>query len=304
MNQKLIHGLSISIVLHLMLIGVLFFGHFSSTPKATPMPVAKKMEPIQATIVDANKLQKEVDKLKKKKAATRAAENKRLKELENRVVQAKKNRAKEEARIKKLESQRKKKVQEKIAADNAAQKSKEKASQADKIRKQKEQEKQKAEDAAAAARSKRLKEEAAAKKADDLRKQKIADRKRQEKEAQEKAEQEKLIAQQMAKEMAARQSARHQQRMSEINRFSALITQTINQNMIKDRSTMEGKSCKLSISLAPSGFVTNVQIGQGDRIVCEAAKTAIYKAGTLPVSKDPEVFKEMRKLSVTVEPDF
>ena len=67
---------------------------------------------------------------------------------------------------------------------------------------------------------------------------------------------------------------------------------------------MEGKSCKLTISLAPSGFVTNVQLGQGDGIVCAASKTAIYKAGTLPVSKDPEVFKEMRTISLTVVPEF
>jgi colicin import membrane protein len=38
--------------------------------------------------------------------------------------------------------------------------------------------------------------------------------------------------------------------------------------------------------------------------VCDAAQTAILKAETLPVSKDPEVFKEMRKLAVTVIPDF
>jgi len=303
-SQKFTTALLLSFGLHFIILGVLFFGEFSSTPKATPMPVAEKIKPIQATVVDASKLKREVDKLKKKKADARAAENNRLKALEKRAAQAKKKRAKEEARIKKLERQRKKKEQEKRAADKAAKKSKAKAAQADKVRKQKEQEKQKAEDAAAAARSKRLKEEAAAKKADDLRKKKIAERKRKEKEAKERAERERLLEQQMAEEMAERQTARRQQRMSEINRFSALITQTINRNMIKDRSTMEGKSCKLSISLAPSGFVTNVQIGRGDRIVCEAAKTAIYKAGTLPVSKDPEVFKEMRNLAVTVEPDF
>ena len=104
--------------------------------------------------------------------------------------------------------------------------------------------------------------------------------------------------------MASRQQARQQQQMTEINRFKALIKQTIQRNLITDRSTMEGKTCKLTISLAPSGFVTNVVPGQGDRILCEAAKTAIYKAATLPVSKDPEVFKQMNSISLTVEPEF
>ena len=107
----------------------------------------------------------------------------------------------------------------------------------------------------------------------------------------------------MAEEMASRQQARRQQMMTEIGRFTALITQTIKRNLITDRSTMEGKSCKLTISLAPSGFVTNVVTGSGDRRVCEAAKTAVYKAGTLPVSKDPEIFREMRTISLTVAPD-
>ena len=41
-----------------------------------------------------------------------------------------------------------------------------------------------------------------------------------------------------------------------------------------------------------------------DAVVCEAAKRAVYKAGTLPVSKDPEIFKEMRNIGVTVVPEF
>ena len=92
--------------------------------------------------------------------------------------------------------------------------------------------------------------------------------------------------------------------MSEVERYGALITNVINQNMINDRSTMEGKSCKLMISLAPSGFVTQVRKVSGDAIVCEAGKRAVYKAATLPVSKDPEIFKEMRNISDIVKPEF
>ena len=194
--------------------------------------------------------------------------------------------------------------QEKKRADKAAKESNVKAAKADKIRKQKEQEKKKSEDAAAQARSKRLKAEAETKKADELRKKQIDDRKRREKAAADKATQEKLLAEQMAAEMATRNKARQQQMMSEVQRFGALITSVIDQNMINDRSTMEGKSCKLMISLAPSGFVTQARVVSGDAVVCEAAKRAVYKAGTLPVSKDPEIFKEMRNIGVTVIPEF
>jgi colicin import membrane protein len=300
----------LSVALHALLLIGLFIGDHNAIPKPAPslMPSSDKIEPIKAVVVDKTKYQQAINKIKKQKADDIAAENKRVKAIERRASEAKKRRAKEEARIKKLEIQRKKKEQEKIKADKAAKSSQAKADKAEKVRKQKEQEKQKAEKAAATARAKRIKEEADAKKAEELRKKKIADQKRREKAAKEKAAQQAaeqaLIAEQMAAEMASRNKARSQQVMSEIQRFSALITQSINRNMIKDRSTMVNKTCRLTISLAPSGFVTNVSTGKGDKVVCDAAQTAIYKTGTLPVSKDPEVFKQMRKIAVTVVPDF
>ncbi len=304
-RSTLIKAIWLSVVLHIALVAILFIGDFSTETKPKKnSAVAEQVKPIQATVVDAKKLQKAINKIKKQKADNKAAENKHLKDIEKRASAAKKRRAREEARIKKLEKQRKQKEQEKKRADKAAKESSAKAAKAEKIRKQKVQEQQKAEDAAAQARSKRLKAEAAAKKADEVRKKQIAERKRKEQEAANKAAREKLLAEQMSAEMATRNKARQQQMMSEIQRFGALITSMIDQRMIKDRSTMEGKSCKLTISLAPSGNVQFVTNGSGDRVVCDAAKKAIYKAGTLPVSKDPEVFKEMSKIDVSVEPDF
>ncbi len=305
MDKKFLSALLFSIALHAGLVGILFFGDFTTETKLqTNTAMAQEVKPIEATVVNADKLQKAINKIKKQKADDKAAEKRRIQDIEKRASDAKKRRAKEEARIKKLEKQRKKKEQEKKRADKAAKESAAKALKAEKIRKQKEQEQQKAEDAAAQARTKRLKAEAAAKKADDLRKKQIAERKRQEKEAADRAAREKQLADQMAAEMASRNKARQQQMMTEVQRYAALITGVINQNMINDRSTMEGKSCKLLISLAPSGFVTKASVTGGDAVVCEAAKRAVYKAGTLPVSKDPEVFKEMRNLRVTVVPEF
>jgi len=299
-----IKALWLSIALHVLLVLGLFVGDFSSKPKPTPTPVSQTAEPIKAVVVDKAKFEQAINKIKKQKLDDRAAEKKRLATIERRANDAKKRRAKEEARIKKLEKQRKKKEQEKIKADKAAKTSQAKAAKAEKIRQQKEQEKQKSEKAAAEARSKRIKAEAAAKKADDLRKKKIAEQKRKAEAAKKQAQLDAILAEQMAAEMATRNKARQQQVMSEIQRYSALITQSITRNMIQDRSTMTAKSCKLVISLAPSGNVQFVTAGDGDRIVCDAAKTAIYKAGTLPVSKDPEVFKAMRKIAVTVAPEF
>jgi len=300
-RATLVKAVWLSVILHVGIVAILFLGDFSSETKPKKnTSVAQEVKPIEATIVDGAKLQKAINKIKKQKAD----EKRRVEKIEKRADDAKKRRAKEEARIKKLEKQRKVKEQEKKRADKAAKESNKKAANAEKVRKQKEQEKKKAEDAAAQARSKRIEAEAATKKANELRKKQIAERKRKEKAAADKAIQEKLLAEQMAAEMATRNKARQQQMMSEIQRYAALITSVIDQNMINDRSTMEGKSCKLMISLAPSGFVTQVRNVSGDAVVCEAAKRAVYKAGTLPVSKDPEIFKEMRNIDVTVVPEF
>ncbi|HCH69966.1 MAG TPA: cell envelope integrity protein TolA, partial [Colwellia sp.] len=154
MDKKLLNAFIISVFLHIVLVFVLFVGDF--TPEAKPKKntaIAQEVKPIQATVIDANKLQKAINKIKKQKADDKAAEKKRLQNIEKRASDAKKRRTKEEARIKKLEKQLKKKEQEKKRADKAAKESSKKAAKADKIRKQKEQEQQKSEDAAAQART-------------------------------------------------------------------------------------------------------------------------------------------------------
>ena len=310
LTKQYLTPLSLSFAVHAVIAVVLFAGDFShelEKPKPSVMQVTnlpETVEPIKAVAVDKKKLEDKVNKIRRQQAADKAREQKRIKELEDRAAAAKRKRAKEQERIKALEKQRKQKEREKKQAESAAKKARAKAAEAEKVRKRKEAEKRKADKAAADAKAKRLKEEAEAKKAAELRKRREQERKRKEKEAREKAEQERLLAEQMAQEMATRQQARRQQVQSEVNRFAALIRQTIDRHFIKDRSTMEGKSCKLVITLASSGFVTNVISGSGDAIVCDAAKKAIYKAGTLPVSQDPDVYQEMKRISITFSPDF
>ena len=101
-----------------------------------------------------------------------------------------------------------------------------------------------------------------------------------------------------------REKARRLQVMRDVEKYTAIITRTIQSHLTTNKKTMSGKYCKLTISLAPSGFVINVVPKEGDKIVCEAAKNAVYKAGTLPISKDSNVFKEMRTMNLTVVPEF
>lgn len=301
-KQQYIIAIVAAVVIHL-LMGIMLMLNSDLSPKSKPTP-KPQMQVIDAVVIDQSKLQQQVEKLNTQKQANKRREDNRIKELEKRAADAQKKRQQEAQRIKSLEKQRKKKEAEKKKADDAAKVSRAKAAAEEKRRKQKEQERKKSEKAAADAKAKRIKaEEDERKAAEQRRRKKLEDEKRK-KAAAERAEQERLLEQQMLEEMAARSSARSQQVMSEVDKYGALISQAIERNFISDESTMRGKSCKLKIRLASSGFVINVQAVEGDKVVCQEAIKAVNKAGTLPVSKDPEVFKELQNISITYTPEF
>ena len=68
--------------------------------------------------------------------------------------------------------------------------------------------------------------------------------------------------------------------------------------------SFKGKSCKLNIRLAFNGLVTKVNTLSGDKLLCQAAQRAVLKAETLPVSKDADIYNELKDINLTVEPEF
>ncbi|GAB1041102.1 cell envelope integrity protein TolA [Shewanella algae] len=299
----------ISAVLHIGVIAILAMGvDFQEKPKL-PTPQAQSA-PVQAVVVDQQKVDDYVQKLKQDKAAAERRERERQQELDRKANEAKKAREQEQERIRKLEVERKQKELETQKAADAAkaaklkeQQEKEKAQKAEAERKAKEQQRKEAEEAALKAEQKRKAEEAAAKKAEEERKAKEeAERKRKaEEEARRRQEQE--LADALAAEQAALSATRNRQVMSEVDRYRAMITATIQRNLVVDES-MRGKVCKVKVRLAKDGFVTNSQIIEGDPVVCRAAKAAINKAGRLPVSQEPDVYQLMKEINLQVRPEF
>lgn len=299
----------ISAVLHIGVIAILAMGvDFQDKPKL-PTPQAQSA-PVQAVVVDQQKVDDYVQKLKQDKAAAERRERERQQELDRKANEAKKAREQEQERIRKLEVERKQKELETQKAADAAkaaklkeQQEKEKAQKAEAERKAKEQQRKEAEEAALKAEQKRKAEEAAAKKAEEERKAKEeAERKRKaEDEARRRQEQE--LADALAAEQAALSATRNRQVMSEVDRYRAMITATIQRNLVVDES-MRGKVCKVKVRLAKDGFVTNSQIIEGDPVVCRAAKAAINKAGRLPVSQEPDVYQLMKEINLQVRPEF
>jgi colicin import membrane protein len=294
-----------SLGLHLVIVLVLIFGaDFSHTPQMVSAGLQADGEaPIEAVAIDEQLLDQRVQQLQKERDAAKAAEEKRIRELERRAQQAEKNRADEEARLKRV-------AEEKRQADAEAQKSKAAAAEAKKRQEQetakakeaeqariaKEQERKKAEDAAKAAEQKRKAEQAAAEKAK-------AERERQAELDRQQAEQERAMQEQLAKEAQARSAARARQAATEVQRYTALIRDAIQRNLLVDEG-MRGKSCRINIRLASTGFVTRVGVINGDSAVCDATVRAVNRAGTLPMSADPEVYNQLKDINLTVSPEF
>ncbi|WP_102796116.1 cell envelope integrity protein TolA [Bowmanella denitrificans] len=289
--DKLKVSLGKSAALHVVLLLLLFVSVDFHTPTLTPdLP---QVQIVQAVAIDKAAIEAQAKRIQDKKDAQRRAEQQRLAEIERKAREAERKRQEQVQRAREAELEKQRRADDKRKAEAAAAEAKRKAEekrkaeQAEAERKRKELERQKAEQAA---REKRERE----KKAEDERKKR---------EAQEQAEMERQMQEQLQAERAAQQRRRNQQVLTELQKYTALIKQTIQRNLIVDQS-YKGKSCRLNIRLASNGLVTQVRILSGDAILCRAAETAIYKAETLPVSPEPDVFEKLRDINLTVEPNL
>ena len=298
-------ALAKSLGLHLAIVVLLVFSaDFSDKPEMLSVNLETEGQaPVEAVAIDQQQLNARVEQIQKERDAAKAAEEKRIRELERRAQQAEKNRANEEARLKRVAEEKRKADAEAAKAKAAAAEAKKrqqqeaaKAKAAEQQRIAKEQERQKAEEAAKAAEQKRIAEQQAAEKA-------AAERARQAEEARQKAEQERAMQEQLAKEAQARAAARARQAATEVQRYTALIRDAIQRNLLVDEG-MRGKSCRINIRLASNGFVTKVGVLSGDKAVCDATVRAVNRAGTLPVSADPDVYNQLKDINLTVSPEL
>ncbi|WP_411991448.1 cell envelope integrity protein TolA [Agarivorans sp. DSG3-1] len=315
----------ISIVLHAGLFIALVWSVDFERVKLEPTPSAPI---INATAVDINQVTQQVERLKNQQQAKVDKEKQRIAKAEKDAEQARKKRLAEEKRIKQLELEKRQQENAKKKADEQARRAKEKqkleqqkAAKAEAERVKKEEQRKVAEAAAVAAEAERVrkveqqkKAEEAARKAEETRKRKEeearvasekaakaeAERKRQAEMARQEAEFEKLMLEQGAAEVNAR---RQRQVLGEVDKYKAMIMSTIQRNLLTDPS-MYGKSCRIEITLASSGFVISTKfIEQGDKALCASAERAILRARELPVSTDPDVFAEMKTITLTIIPE-
>lgn len=320
--------LIVSVILHLILIGFLVFG--GNFMKEKPKPTGSM---VQAVVIDPNLVRQQAKQMQHQRQAAAKKERERLEKLRQESERLEKNRQQEEARIKALQE---KKAREELAAKKAEQRrqqkerqkklAEEKAAKAEAARKEKEAALARAEKirvekekvAKAAAEKARL-EKAAAKKAEQ---QRIAKEKAA-KEAAEKARKEKERLRQLEKERKEQeaalddifsglaseskqnQSAMNKAIASEMDRYGAIYTQLIQQNLRLDES-FKGKSCQVNLNLIPTGagaIAGNVKVLGGSQAVCAATLSAIAQVSSFPLPKDPKVVDELKHINLTVEPE-
>ncbi|AWB68560.1 cell envelope integrity protein TolA [Saccharobesus litoralis] len=252
---------------------------------------ALKPDIVKAVSVNKAEMEKQIKRIQAQKEAKQQAEENRIRDLERRAQKAQNQINKNQKKIKDLDQQKKQAEAEAKAAKERQVKESARAKEFKKAAEAEQAAKQRAEKEAAEAKKRA---EEAKKKAE----QEAAERKRKEQEAAEKAEIERFMAEQLAAEQAALKKAKRSQILTEKQKYERLIHDSIKANLISDE-IYKGKSCKLNIRLAPSGFVIGVRKLGGFELLCKAAERAVIQTETVPVSKDPDVFVEIKDIDIT-----
>lgn len=224
---------------------------------------ASQSQPIQAVFIDAQAIADQ----KREQEQAQAQAQARQRELERR------------------QQQRAEAAREKKRKAEAAAKKKRQEEQAKKQREQQAREQQ---------RQRTLEEQR--QREQEMQRKLEEDKKRQ-------AQLEKELNEQLAKEQQALSAANQRRVMSEVEKYQALIHQTIVQNLF-DFESFVNKTCRLNVRLAPNGLVIDVRILDGNDALCRASQAAVLRPDTLPVSKDPAVFAEFRDFNITVRPEI
>ncbi|PTO54379.1 protein TolA [Vibrio splendidus] len=244
------------------------------------------------------KATREAEKRRVEKEKQRKVEEARLKTEQKKAAKAEADRKLKEAAVVKAEKERKAKEvaiakaeQERVAKEKAAKEA------ADKARKEKE--------AAERAEKQRIaKEKEAAAAAEKARKAKEAAARAEKERKQQEAALNDIFAG-LETESTQNSSARQQFISDEAQRYGAIYTQLIQQNLLLEDS-YRGRSCRVNLKLIPTGsnaILGSLSILDGDSRLCAATKRAVAQVQSYPLPKDPDIVKSLKDINLTVSPE-
>ena len=295
-----------AVLVHLVLLAVLVFS-LDWAPSTKPS-TASKPAPVQAVVVDAERLDAEVQRQKAQNEKQQRQEQEKLRRIEEQTRAAERKREQEEKRIVELKHQRevqaRKEAEAKQKAKAEAKRKAELAAKqkAEAAKKRQEEEKRKAE--AEEKRQEEAKRKAAAeKKRQEEAKRKAAAEKKRQEEAERKAAEAEMQAR-----LAAEQDRMATQRRSAMQRmideYVLYIQEKVQRSWIRPPSSGAGLSCTVEVRLIPSGEVIDAQIvrSSGNAAFDRSVEAAVFKASPLPVPPDAEVMEQFRSLRFEFKP--
>lgn len=326
--------LLISLGLHVILFVALIWG--ADFTMSEPKPTGQM---VQAVVIDPQLVRQQAQQIRQQREAASKKEQERLDKLRRESERLEKNRKAEEENIRKLKEQQAKDAkaareaekrrvenEKKRKAEEARlQQEQKKAAKAEADRKLKEaalvkaENERKAKEAAIArAEQERVaKEKAAQEAAEKARKEKeaaaAAEKARKAKEAAARAEKERKqqeaalndIFAGLETEATQNSSARQQFISDEAQRYGAIYTQLIQQNLLLEDS-YRGRSCRVNLKLIPTGsnaILGSLSILDGDSRLCAATKRAVAQVQSYPLPKDPDIVKSLKDINLTVSPE-
>ncbi|MEZ8721318.1 cell envelope integrity protein TolA [Vibrio pomeroyi] len=244
------------------------------------------------------KAAREAEKRRVENEKKRKAEEARLQQEQKKAAKAEADRKLKEAALVKAENERKAKEaaiakaeQERVAKEKAVQEAAEKA------RKEKE--------AAERAEKQRIaKEKEAAAAAEKARKAKEAAARAEKERKQQEAALNDIFAG-LETEATQNSSARQQFISDEAQRYGAIYTQLIQQNLLLEDS-YRGRLCRVNLKLIPTGsnaILGSLSILDGDSRLCAATKRAVAQVQSYPLPKDPDIVKSLKDINLTVSPE-
>jgi colicin import membrane protein len=116
---------------------------------------------------------------------------------------------------------------------------------------------------------------------------------------------EKSLRQQLIDDHITFRGTQTRQAQGEINKYKALILQSISEHWIVPVQSNKKSSCELMIRVAAGGIVLNVQITKtsGDAALDRSARAAVFKSSPLPVPSNAETFAAFRQFVLKVRPE-
>ncbi len=263
---------AIAIAMHLVIILLMVFGvDWLEKPQAPKF----KVDVVQARVVDAAKVDAEVERLKRAETEKKQQADAAKRQEQKRLEELRKKRILEEKRIADLKQKRKQQE-----AAEAKRKAEEKKRKAEEEKRKAQEEKKRKQDAQ---EKKRKAAEEKKRKAEEAKKRKL--------------EEQRKIEEQMRSDMQAERDA------TEIELYQERIRQAVTASWLRPIGADDGMKCTLRIRMATGGNVIAAEVIQssGNGAFDRSARAAVLKADPLPVPAG-RLFERFREMNFVFEP--